>query len=81
MEQKIADINKTVFSLCKDDDNLKQILYDLGFKDITKPGMLNTAGRFMTLKKGAKMKKIPLSKIVFILEESGYKVIGAEENE
>ena len=81
MEQKIADINKSVFSLCKNDDTLKQILYDLGFEDITKPGMLNTAGRFMTLKKGAKIKHIPLTKIVFILEERGYKVIGAEDNE
>ena len=29
------------------------ILSDMGFTDITKPGMLNTVGRFMTLDKGA----------------------------
>jgi hypothetical protein len=78
MEQKIADINKSIYSLCHNDDNLKEILYDLGFKDIIKPGMMNTAGRFMTLKKGAKMKHIPLSTIILALKESGYKVIGVD---
>jgi hypothetical protein len=42
--------------------------------------MLNTAGRIMTLKKGAAFKKISLSKIVHALNESGYEVIG-DKNE
>lgn len=80
MDKKIIDLNKSVNSLCKDDEKLKHILYDLGFSDITKPAMLNTAGRIMTLKKGAAFKKIPLSKIVHALNESGYEVIG-DKNE
>ncbi|HEY8390991.1 MAG TPA: DUF1858 domain-containing protein [Clostridia bacterium] len=78
MDQKVIDLNESVFSLCKKDNNLKNILYDLGFKDIINPAMLNTAGRFMTLKKGSKLKHIALSKIVFTLEELGYKVTGVD---
>ena len=33
------------------------ILAEIGFVDILKPGMLNTAGRFMTIPKGAAMRK------------------------
>lgn len=80
MDKKVVDLNKSVYSLCKDDENLKLILCDLGFHDITKPAMLNTAGRIMTLKKGAAFKKIPFPKIIRVLSESGYEVIG-EKNE
>ena len=41
------------------------------------PGMLNTAGRIMTLEKGAKMKKISIEEIKKKLEEKGYQL--AEE--
>lgn len=52
----------------------------MGFKDITKPGMLATAGKFMNLKKGAKLKKINIELIKEVLKEKGYLVIG-EDNE
>jgi hypothetical protein len=45
---------------------------ELGFSDITKPGMLNTAGRFMTIRKGALLKKISLEQIAGAFEKHGF---------
>ena len=50
-------------------------MHDLGFIDIIKPGMMHTAGRFMTLKKGAELKKISLDRVIETLRNSGYKII------
>lgn len=74
LENKKFDLNRSVYELCKDYPDLPKILYSLGFTDITKPGMLNTAGRFMTLKKGAAMKKISLEKIKDAISQYGYEV-------
>jgi hypothetical protein len=68
------DLNKTVYELCKEYPELPQILADLGFQDITKPGMITTVGRFMTIPKGAKMKKIDLTSIIQTLTERGFQV-------
>lgn len=76
MESKIIDLNRSVYDLCNEYEELPQILHDLGFVDIIKPGMLHTAGRFMTLKKGAAMKKISLDTINDTLSQYGYKIIG-----
>lgn len=68
------DLNKTVYELCKEYPELPQILADLGFQDITKPGMITTVGRFMTIPKGAKMKKIDLTSMIQTLTERGFQV-------
>lgn len=60
---KIIDINKSIFELCNEYPEIPEILVSLGFKDIVKPGMISTAGRFMTLNKGSKAKGIDLDKI------------------
>ena len=72
MEQISIDLNETVYTLCTKYPNLVEILSGLGFTDITKPGMLQTAGRFMTPVKGASLKHIPLEQIVNTLAEHGY---------
>lgn len=71
---KIIDINKTIFELCKEYPEIPQILSELGFKDITKPGMISTAGRFMTLPKGAAAKGIDLEKIKQEFIRMGYEI-------
>lgn len=76
----IININETILKLINKDEKLRDILYDLGFKEITKPGMLQTVGRFMTLKAGSNLRKIDLKMIVKRLEEEGYQVEG-EKNE
>lgn len=72
MDQIRIDLNETVFALCSTYPDLIGILSGLGFTDITKPGMLQTAGRFMTPVKGAALKRIPLEQIVSVLAAHGY---------
>ncbi|HHV51229.1 MAG TPA: DUF1858 domain-containing protein [Clostridiales bacterium] len=74
MKEKTIDFSKTVYELCSNDSEIKGILAQLGFTDITKPGMLATAGRFMTIPKGAALKKISLERIKQAFIENGYKI-------
>ncbi|TAH72131.1 MAG: DUF1858 domain-containing protein [Anaerolineaceae bacterium] len=75
MEYKIIDLNRSVYDLCNEYKDLPDILHDLGFVDIVKPGMLHTAGRFMTIKKGADLKKISLDTVKERLLQYGYKTL------
>jgi len=72
MDMIRIDLNETVYTLCSNYPDLIDILSGLGFTDITKPGMLQTAGRFMTPAKGASLKHISLAQIVNTLAEHGY---------
>ena len=72
MEQISIDLNETVYTLCTKYPDLVEILSGLGFTDITKPGMLQSAGRFMSPAKGATLKHIDPKKIVKVLAEHGY---------
>jgi hypothetical protein len=72
MEQIVIDLNETVYALCTKHPDLIGILGALGFTDITKPGMLQSAGRFISPIKGAALKRIPLEQIVSSLAEHGY---------
>lgn len=74
MEGKRIDLKQSVHALCTQYPELIQLLADMGFQDITKPGMLTTAGRFMTLPKGAAMKKLDISQIKQQLTEKGFSV-------
>lgn len=55
------------------------IMKELDFDNITNPAVLNTAGRFMTIPKGAELKKISIDEIKEVLKDKGYDVkrIGA----
>ena len=71
MERQI-DFQKTVYELCEEDPFVIEIMKELGFEQITKQGMLQTAGRVMTISKGARMKGIDLPSIVQAFERHGY---------
>ena len=71
---KIINLNDSIYEINNKYPEIKEILYNLGFTDIVKPGMINTAGRFMTLKKGSQMKKIDLNLIKDTLDKNGYTV-------
>lgn len=75
MSKKQIDLTKSVYELCNQYQELPQILSELGFKDITKPGMLASVGRFMTLPKGALAKRIDLVVILDYLEEHGFEIM------
>ena len=72
--RKCIDLNKPVYNLCREDSEIIEILKDLGFKDIGKAGMLETAGRFMTITAGAKMKGINLEDIKKEFINRGYTI-------
>ena len=73
MEKKI-DMNKSVYELYCEYPEIVDILSELGFHDITKPGMLQTAGRFMTLNKGATLKHIDIHLIEQAFIQKGYSI-------
>lgn len=77
--EKSIDLTDSVYQLIKEYPELKAVMSDLGFKDILLPGMLETAGRVMTLKKGASLKKIPLETIENTLKEMGFTLKGGTE--
>ncbi len=71
---KVIDISKSVYELCREYPELQEILASIGFKDIMLPGMINTAGRIMTLTKGSKAKGIPIEKIKEELTQRGFEI-------
>lgn len=73
---KALDFNQTVYALASEHPEIIPIMKELGFGDIVKPGMLDTAGRFMTIPKGAKMKGIDLGLIKKAFRERGYEPTG-----
>lgn len=75
---KSIDLNKPVQKLCTEYPELIEIMREMGFTDIVKPGMLATAGRFMTIPKGAAMKKIDMGTIKQTLESHGFEIMGEE---
>ena len=75
MGNKRIDLGRSVHALCSEYPELLEVMKDLGFKDIVMPGMLSTAGRIMTIPKGAAMKKIDLNVIIQRLKREGYNVL------
>lgn len=76
MGERVLDLNRTVYALCTEDPEIAGILAEAGFSDVARPGMLNTAGRFMTIPKGAAMKRMNLDDVKRVFEAHGYKVTG-----
>ncbi|MEL7604293.1 MAG: DUF1858 domain-containing protein [Bacillota bacterium] len=76
---KTIDLRQPVQKLCTEYPELKDIMREMGFADITKPGMLATAGRFMTIPKGAAMRKIGMDTIRQTLKDNGFEIL--EEGE
>ncbi len=75
METKRIDLSLSVHALCTEYPELLDIMKDLGFADITKPGMLLTVGRIMTIPKGAAIRKIDLNTVVERLKQAGFEPI------
>lgn len=70
--EKILDFKKSVYELNSLYPDVSDILFELGFKDIVKPGMLKTAGRIMTIPKGAAMKKLDLEEVKKAFIKKGF---------
>jgi len=74
-KEKVLDLRKTVYDLSKENPEIVEILRDAGFDKIAEPGMLATAGRFMTIPKGAAMRGVDLNAVKELFRERGYKII------
>jgi translation initiation factor 1 (eIF-1/SUI1) len=75
---KFIDINKSIFELTSEYPELIEIMKEIGFKDISNPFALKTAGKVMTIPKGCKMKGYELNDVVKKLKDNGFEVTGGE---
>lgn len=76
MADKVLDLSRTVYELCTADPGILPILEEAGFSEVTKPGVLATAGRFMTIPKGAALKKLDLEAVKQTFAKHGYTIQG-----
>ena len=69
---KMIDLNRSVFELVTEYPEIGDIMEKLGFREIRKPAMLHSVGKLMTLPRGARMKNIPMEKVIAALTEHGF---------
>ncbi|MNJ74777.1 hypothetical protein D3C77_717650 [compost metagenome] len=71
---KVIDLSKTVYELCSADPEIIDIMVGLGFEQLAKPGMLQSAGRFMTIPQGARLRKVDMESIKAAFRANGYEI-------
>jgi len=74
MGMKTVDFNDSLANIIQQYPELLDILYDFGFTQIKAPGMLQTAGKFMSLKMGCDLRKIDINALENHLIALGYTV-------
>lgn len=72
---KKINLSSSIYTIVKEHPEAADILLELGFQEISKPGMLNTAGRVMTLPKGAMLRGIELDKIKKAFMDKDFEII------
>ena len=72
---KVLKLGESIFELVSRHPEAIDIMVELGFRDIAKPGMLQTAGRFMTLSKGIKLKKMNVDTVKLTFQSYGFEVV------
>lgn len=75
MERATFSARTTIYELAQQYPGIPALMAELGFQDILKPMMLQTAGRYMTLEKGARLKGIEWTTVVEFFAEHGFDVI------
>lgn len=76
--EKVISVNQYIRDLCLKYPELVTILFDFGFTEITKTGMLATVGRFVTLKQGAALRKINFGLLKKTLIANGFSIMEEE---
>lgn len=71
---KHINLDLSIYELVQEYPELIDIMKTLGFSDISKPVMLHSVGKIMTIPKGSKMKNISMDDIVKKLHENGFTV-------
>ena len=77
----IIDLDQTVKDICTTYPEVKDILIELGFKPLANPLMFNALASKTTLRKGARIARIPLQLIIQTLQWNGYEIKGADNND
>ena len=78
---KNISINEPVASLVEKYPDLKNILKDIGFSEITNPLALSSVGKIVSIKKGAGIKNIDLDIIREKLQEVGFNLIEDQDSQ
>ncbi|MGF7047595.1 hypothetical protein J2T13_002100 [Paenibacillus sp. DS2015] len=73
--EKVLKMEESIYEWVNRYPEVIDIMVELGFCDIVKPGMLQTAGRFMTLSKGIKLKKMDIDTVKLTFQHYGFKVL------
>ncbi|HWO96109.1 MAG TPA: DUF1858 domain-containing protein [Bacillus sp. (in: firmicutes)] len=71
---KMIDFSQTVYDLTTEYPEIIPLLKELGFENITKPGMLQTAGRVMTIPNGCRMKNISFDAVKEAFKNNGFNI-------
>lgn len=72
-------INVPIKKLVDQHPKVLDIMVSLGFKHIAEPAMLNTAGRIITIKKGAEKHKLDLEFVKERFLEDGFELEDTNE--
>lgn len=73
MEKRI-DLTQTVYQLTQEYPEIIDIMALLGFTEIKKKAIRHSAGKLITIPKGAAMKGISLDQVVKALRDGGFSV-------
>lgn len=73
---KPLDLGKSVYELVKQYPELKDVMVEIGFKDMAKPMALNTVGKIMTIPKGCLIKGFNIPEVLRKLEDAGFEPTG-----
>ena len=73
---KVIDLSKSVYEIVTEYPELKEVMVELGFSEITKKAMLHSVAKIMTIPKGAVMKNISMDKIIDAFITAGFEVAG-----
>ena len=67
--------NDSLYKVISEHPDIKEIMVELGFKDIVKPGMLQSMGRIMTINKGCTVKKININLAKEVFAKHNYNLM------
>lgn len=71
---KEINLDQTLYEILNQYPELIDVFYDFGFTQIKLPGMIQTAGRLMTLRQGCELRKFDLNSLINVLKLKGFTV-------
>ena len=71
---KLITHENTIYEIYSHYPQAMDILYEFGFTQIKQPMMIQTVGRYMTLKKGCEMRGFDYEKLACLMRSKGLPV-------